>query len=208
MQWRLKQVDEINDLSQPAMEAWHAPWPVPWRTQGLMTRTEAYSAWQRSFLRPVAMNSWRRGATLRHAASMPCGSGLRISWWAVSPFLAAQIIRNDCNAGCQQRQQALARPRRGHFSIDRPIQHERREEAIVSQPGQEGERISVGMRDMGCRSLDRRSPAAGSVHVGFDPVSTMKINRLRSGRCRCVRQRARHRATLGRNCSAAIRAVA
>jgi hypothetical protein len=65
-----------------------------------------------------------------------------------------------------------ALPDRGRaiVTIDRPVQHDRGDDVIVAQPRQEGQRFSLSVRDMRCKSLDRIGPATGPRDVGLDPI--------------------------------------
>lgn len=86
-----------------------------------------------------------------------------------SAFMAAEVVGDDHVAGGEGRDEALRDPGGEHLAIDRPVQHEGRDNAVVAQPGEEGQGLPVPMRDMRRQPLAPRGPAAGPGHVGLDP---------------------------------------
>lgn len=84
-------------------------------------------------------------------------------------FVAAKVVGDDHIAGHQCRGKALSDPSREGIPVDRPVQHERRDDPVVAQSGKEGQRLPVPVRNMGCQSAALRGPAAGPGHVGLDP---------------------------------------
>ena len=112
-------------------------------------------------------------------------------------FVATEIVGDDNVAGGECRGEALLDPGGEHLAIDRPIQNEGSDDAIVAQAGQKGQGLPMPVRDVGGQSLALRGPAAGPGHVGLDPGlircptgdceaicrEGMKIRRLGSSRC-------------------------
>ena len=84
-------------------------------------------------------------------------------------FVAAEIVGNHDVARCQDRGEALADPGGESVSIDRPVQHEGGYDAVVAQPGEEGQSLPVPVRNMCDQATAPRGPAAGPGHVGLHP---------------------------------------
>ena len=55
------------------------------------------------------------------------------------------------------------------FAVDRPIDHPRGVDAVVSQGGDEGQGLPVSVRRIGLEAPPACSPAAQGRHVGLDP---------------------------------------
>ena len=84
-------------------------------------------------------------------------------------FVAAKVIGDDDITGRQCWGEALADPGRERIPVDRPVQHEGCNDAVVTQSGEEGQGFPVPVRDMRAKPLAARAPAARPGHVGLDP---------------------------------------
>jgi len=84
-------------------------------------------------------------------------------------LVAAEIVEDDDIAAIEGWCQALLDPGGESGAVDRAIEHERRDDAVVAQPGEEGQRLPMAMRYCGDQRLPTLTPAAGARHVGFDP---------------------------------------
>lgn len=83
--------------------------------------------------------------------------------------MAAEIVEDDDIAGTESWCQALLDPSGEGNAVDRAIEHEGCDDAVVTQPGEEGQRLPMAMRYSGEKRLAALTPAAGARHVGFDP---------------------------------------
>jgi len=83
--------------------------------------------------------------------------------------VAAKIVENDDVARRQCRNQAALHPEREGVAIDRAIEDEGRDDPVASQPGEEGERFPMPMRNPGEQGLASGRPAPRAGHVGFHP---------------------------------------
>lgn len=63
--------------------------------------------------------------------------------------MASKIVGDHHVAGCEGRGEALLDPGCEHLAVDRAIQHEGCNDAVVTQPGQEGQGFPVPVRDVG-----------------------------------------------------------
>ena len=90
-------------------------------------------------------------------------------------FVAAEIVGNHDVSRCQDRGEALADPGGESVSIDRPVQHEGGYDAVVAQPGEEGQSLPVPVRNMCDQATAPRGPAAGPGHVGLHPSSAGQL---------------------------------
>lgn len=84
-------------------------------------------------------------------------------------FVAAEIVGNHDVARCQDRGEALADPGGESVSIDRPVQHEGGYDAVVAQPGEEGQCLPVAVGNMCGEPHASPGPTAGPGHIGLDP---------------------------------------
>ena len=108
-------------------------------------------------------------------------------------FVAAEVVGNHDVAGCEGRHEALADPGGEGVSIDRPVENEGRDDAVVTQPCEEepapdlirGQRFPMPVRDVCCEPPAPRSPTAGPGHVGLDPRFVNKDQALGVKARRC-----------------------
>lgn len=84
-------------------------------------------------------------------------------------LMTSQIVENDDVALFQGGDKGLFDPGREGHAVDRPVQDERRDDTVMPQPGQEGQRLPMAMRHLGQIGLAARAPAAGPGHVGLHP---------------------------------------
>lgn len=80
-------------------------------------------------------------------------------------LVASQIVEDDDVALCQRWDERLLEP----GGIDRAVQNQRRHDAVVPQPSQEGQRLPMAVGNLGQIGLATRTPAAGPGHVGLHP---------------------------------------
>ena len=83
-------------------------------------------------------------------------------------FVAAEVIGNDDVASVERRHEELFDPGGEGDPIDRPVDDARCDDAVVSQPGEEGERLPVPVRNLGQERLTSWAPAARAGHVGLN----------------------------------------
>lgn len=84
-------------------------------------------------------------------------------------LVAAEIIHDHDVAGCQRRHQHLLDPGQEALAIDRPVEHQRRIDAVMTQGREEGQRLPVAVRDFREQLLAAGRPAAQACHVGLRP---------------------------------------
>jgi len=84
-------------------------------------------------------------------------------------LVASQIVEDDDIALGEGGNQGLLDPGREGGAVDRSVQDQGGYDAIVPQPGQEGERLPMAMGHLGQIRQTARAPAAGAGHVGFHP---------------------------------------
>src|SRR5947209_7507658 len=72
-------------------------------------------------------------------------------------------------SGCEGRDQELLNPGGEARSIDRPVDHAGRCDAIVPRGRDEGQRLPMAMRDLVDQWLASFAPAMRAGHVGFCP---------------------------------------
>lgn len=107
------------------------------------------------------------GAVRRQEEQM--GAGIADGVARRLALVAAEIVEDDDIAGIEGWCQALLDPGGEGNAVDRAIEHEGRDDAVVAQPGEEGQRLPMAMRYSGEKRLAALTPAAGARHVGFDP---------------------------------------
>jgi len=93
--------------------------------------------------------------------------------------VAGEVVGNHDVAGCQCRHKALADPGGEAVAVDRPVENEAGDDAVVAQPCEEGQGLPVAVRDVCCEPLAPRSPTAGPGHVGLDPRFIQEYQALR-----------------------------
>lgn len=74
------------------------------------------------------------------------GAGITDSVARRLALVAVEIIENDDIAGVEGWCQALLYPTGEGNAVDRPIEHEGRDDAIMAQAGEEGQRLRLPMR--------------------------------------------------------------
>jgi hypothetical protein len=84
-------------------------------------------------------------------------------------FVAAQIVEDDDIAWCEGGHQCLLDPGGEDAAIDGTLEHKRRDDPVVAQPGEEGQRLPMAMRDFCQVRQSARAPAMCPGHIGFDP---------------------------------------
>lgn len=99
---------------------------------------------------------------------------------------------------------AFAQPRQEALVIDRPVEHQRRIDAVMAQGREEGRRLPVAVRDFREQLLASGRPAAQACHVGLRPgfIDKHQPRGIDVAWCAAF-QRRRLRATSGRSCSVA-----
>ena len=85
------------------------------------------------------------------------------------PFVTAEIVENDHVAWSQSWHQRLLDPGREGCAIDRTIQNEGGDDAVMAQPRQEGQGLPMPMRNLGEKRRPTRTPSSQSRHIGFHP---------------------------------------
>ena len=83
--------------------------------------------------------------------------------------VAAEIVHDDDIAGFERGGEELFDIAQEAFAIDRPVEHARCIDAVVTQSGKEGHRLPMAVRHAGRKSLAFHPPAAKRRHVGFGP---------------------------------------
>lgn len=84
-------------------------------------------------------------------------------------FVTAEIVEDDDIALFQGRHERLLYTIGEDVAIDRSVEDQRRNDMVVAQSGQEGQRLPMAMRHLVDQRLASRAPAVGAGHVGFDP---------------------------------------
>ncbi len=84
-------------------------------------------------------------------------------------LVASQIVEDDDIALGEGGNQGLLDPGREGGAVDGPVQDQGSYDAIMPQPGQEGECLPMAVGHLGQVGLTARTPAAGAGHVGFHP---------------------------------------
>ena len=84
-------------------------------------------------------------------------------------FVATEVVDNDDVASVERWYEELPDPSGEGDPVDRPVDDARCDDAVVSQPGEEGRRLPVPVRNLGQKWLASRAPAARAGHVGLDP---------------------------------------
>ena len=96
--------------------------------------------------------------------------------------MTAEIVDDDDVAGLERRHQNLLDIGQEAFTVDRPIDHARRIDAVAAQRGEEGQRPPAAMRRFGDQPLAPRRAAVGRVMLVLAQVSSMKTRRAGSSR--------------------------
>ena len=86
-----------------------------------------------------------------------------------SAFVAAEVVGDDNVAAAQRRREELADPGGEGETVDRPVDDAGRDDAVVPQACEEGERLPMSVRDLGQQRRAARAPTAGARHVGLGP---------------------------------------
>lgn len=84
-------------------------------------------------------------------------------------LMTSQIVENDDVALCQGWDKGLLDPGCEGYAVDRPVQDERSDDTVMTQPGQEGQRLPMAVGHLGQIGLTARAPAACPGHVGLHP---------------------------------------
>src|SRR5277367_18643 len=84
-------------------------------------------------------------------------------------FVAAQIVENDDIAGVQRRDEELGNPGMEGGAVDRAVDDAGCDDAVDTQPGQEGHCGPSAMGDTTNQPLAARRPTVCSRHVGLGP---------------------------------------
>lgn len=83
--------------------------------------------------------------------------------------MAAEIVGDDNTARFERRDQGLLNPRCKTLAIDRAVEDAGRNDAVVAQTGNEGQRFPMSVRYFVDERLTFRVPAMGAGHIGFGP---------------------------------------
>ena len=81
-------------------------------------------------------------------------------------LVGGQIVHDDQVTWPQDRGQHLLAPRPEGFTVHRPVEHHRGDEAGQRQPADEGHGLPVAVRDGGAAALAFGRPAAQACHLG------------------------------------------
>lgn len=84
-------------------------------------------------------------------------------------FVAAEVVDDDDAAWLEFGDEKLLDPGSEALAIDRPVDHAGRDDAVVLQAGDEGQRLPVSVRHLVDQRLALRAPAVGAGHVGLGP---------------------------------------
>jgi len=84
-------------------------------------------------------------------------------------LVTAKIVEDDDVAFFEGWHERLLDPVGENISIDRSVEEQRYDDAIMAQPGQEGQRLPMTVRHLVDQQLASRAPAMGTGHVGLDP---------------------------------------
>lgn len=84
-------------------------------------------------------------------------------------FVTAEIVEDDDIALFQGWSERLLDPVGEDATIDRSIEDQWRDDAVVAQSSQKGQCLPMAMRHLVDQRLTSRAPAVGAGHVGFDP---------------------------------------
>ena len=94
-------------------------------------------------------------------------------------LMAAEIVEDDDAARLQFRDQELRGPCGEALTSDRAVKHARGNDAVMAQPGDEGQRFPVAMRRLAGQRLALRAPAVGARHVGLGPYLYLNLQGFR-----------------------------
>jgi hypothetical protein len=83
--------------------------------------------------------------------------------------VTAEIVDDDNVAGPERRYQNLLDIGQEALTIDRPIDHAGRIDAVATERGEEGQRSPTAMRRFGDQPPAPRRAPVGSRHVGLGP---------------------------------------
>ncbi len=97
------------------------------------------------------------------------GTDLSDRFACLLALMTSQIVEDDDVALCQGWDKSLLDPGCEGYAVDRPVQDERSDDTVMTQPGQEGQRLPMAVGHLGQIRLTTRAPAAGSGHVGLHP---------------------------------------
>ena len=84
-------------------------------------------------------------------------------------FVASQVVEDDDVPRCQGGDKELLDPGEEARAIDRAVQHHWGHDAIIPQPGQEGECLPMPVRNLIEQRHGARGPATRPRHVGLGP---------------------------------------
>lgn len=84
-------------------------------------------------------------------------------------LMAAEIVENDDVARSQGRHESLFDPGLKDSAVHRAVEHVWRDDAVVSQSGQEGQRLPMAMRYLGQVGLAALTPTMCAGHIGLHP---------------------------------------
>jgi hypothetical protein len=83
--------------------------------------------------------------------------------------VAGQIVHDDDVALAQLRPEHPLDLSLESETVDRAVEHERRDHAACGRAGDEGRRFSMAVRNAEAKALAAAAAAVGSGHVGFRP---------------------------------------
>ena len=84
-------------------------------------------------------------------------------------LVAAEIVEHDDVTWAQGWSEELLDPGAEQDAIDRPVEHAGRDDAVVTQTGEEGHGGPVAVRRTGHQALAARGAAVQAGHVGLGP---------------------------------------
>ena len=87
----------------------------------------------------------------------------------VLALVTAEIVEDDDVARAQRGNEHSVDVDQESLAIDRSVDDERRIDTIVSQGGEEGQRLPMTVWDVGTKAPAAWSPAPQRGHVGLDP---------------------------------------
>ena len=84
-------------------------------------------------------------------------------------FVAAEVVEDDDVAGPKDRDEKLGHPCEEDRTVDRTVDDAGRDDAVATQPGQEGHRRPAAVRDTSDEALTAQCAAVRAGHVGLRP---------------------------------------
>lgn len=87
----------------------------------------------------------------------------------LASLVAAEIVDDDDGARLQLGDQELLDLCGEAVAVDRPVEHARRDDAVVPEPGDEGQRLPMAVRHLVEQGLALGAPAMRARHVGLSP---------------------------------------